>query len=79
MKPVKLKKRLTKKEAEVLKLVGEGNSYGRVARELGISIHTVRTHARAIAAKVQGAPRVTPQRILIKLHHWRLAKPKAGD
>jgi DNA-binding CsgD family transcriptional regulator len=38
--------RLTPREAEVLRLIARGCTYARVADQLGISEHTVRTHVK---------------------------------
>ena len=46
---------LTVREIEVLRLIARGCTYSRVARELGMSAHTVGTH-------VKNAYRCTRQR-----------------
>jgi DNA-binding CsgD family transcriptional regulator len=38
--------RLTVREMEVLRLIARGCTYSRVARELGMSAHTVSTHVK---------------------------------
>ena len=38
--------RLTVREIEVLRLIARGCTYSRVARELGMSAHTVGTHVK---------------------------------
>ncbi|MCW5610483.1 MAG: response regulator transcription factor [Rubrivivax sp.] len=43
---------LTPKEAEVLALVARGFSFREIARRLEVSLSTVRTHVRAIYAKL---------------------------
>ncbi|MFJ1752009.1 response regulator transcription factor [Kitasatospora sp. NPDC088134] len=41
----------SRRELEVLRLVGEGASYALIARRLGLSPHTVDTYLRRIRAK----------------------------
>jgi DNA-binding CsgD family transcriptional regulator len=41
-------KGLTAREAQVFKFMARGLSYSEIARELGLSLHTVRTHIRHI-------------------------------
>ena len=38
--------RLSRREAEVLRLIARGRTYAQVARELGMSLHTVGTHVK---------------------------------
>jgi len=44
---------LTTRELDVLRSLVDGNSYKQVADDLGISIHTVRTHVRGLYRKLQ--------------------------
>lgn len=44
--------RLTPREADVLRGLGDGHDARQVARALGISVHTARDHIRAIMAKL---------------------------
>lgn len=44
---------LTEREQAVLRCLVQGMSYKRIARHLDISIHTVRTHIRAVYSKLQ--------------------------
>jgi DNA-binding NarL/FixJ family response regulator len=44
--------RLTDKEGAVLKMLADGHAAGRIARDMDISIFTVRTHIRAILSKL---------------------------
>jgi DNA-binding NarL/FixJ family response regulator len=44
---------LTDREQDVLRELVQGFSYRQVASQLGISIHTVRTHVRALYKKLQ--------------------------
>jgi two-component system, NarL family, nitrate/nitrite response regulator NarL len=48
---------LTPREAEILTLVGQGMSNKAVARELGISVHTVKFHLEALFAKLEATSR----------------------
>jgi len=48
---------LTPREAEILRLVGEGLSNKAVARRLGISVHTVKFHLEALFAKLDATSR----------------------
>jgi DNA-binding NarL/FixJ family response regulator len=52
MQPAKDIDRLTPYEMRVLKLLADGNTYGRVAQNLGISVNTVRFHIRSIYEKL---------------------------
>lgn len=45
-------KSLTKREAEVFRLVGEGFSSHEIASRLGVSVHTVLTHRKRLAKKL---------------------------
>lgn len=46
---------LTPRETEVARLVVRGMSRKGIARELGISVHTVDEHIQTAAAKLPGA------------------------
>jgi two-component system nitrate/nitrite response regulator NarL len=48
---------LTPREAEILTLVGQGMSNKAVARQLGISVHTVKFHLEALFAKLEATSR----------------------
>jgi two-component system, NarL family, nitrate/nitrite response regulator NarL len=48
---------LTPREAEILTLVGQGMSNKAVARQLGISVHTVKFHLEALFAKLDATSR----------------------
>jgi two-component system, NarL family, nitrate/nitrite response regulator NarL len=48
---------LTPREAEILTLVGQGMSNKAVARNLGISVHTVKFHLEALFAKLEATSR----------------------
>ncbi len=43
---------LTKRQTDVVLLIAEHKTYPEVARELGISQSTVRTHVNMVAAKL---------------------------
>ncbi len=45
--------KLSARETEVLRLVAEGHSSDRIARDLDISIHTVRNHVRSFRRKLK--------------------------
>jgi LuxR family transcriptional regulator, maltose regulon positive regulatory protein len=42
---------LSPRETEILRLTDEGKSYKEIAAQLGISIHTVKTHTKRILVK----------------------------
>jgi DNA-binding CsgD family transcriptional regulator len=46
---------LTRAEAAILPALIAGETTSAVARALGLSTHTVRTHVRAVLAKTQAA------------------------
>jgi two-component system, NarL family, nitrate/nitrite response regulator NarL len=48
---------LTPREREILALVGQGLSNKSVARQLGISVHTVKFHLEALFAKLDATSR----------------------
>lgn len=48
---------LTRRQREILQLYADGNSTARVARSLGLSAETVRTHTKAILARLQARDR----------------------
>ena len=48
---------LTRRQREILQLYADGNSTARVARKLGLSAETVRTHTKAILARLQARDR----------------------
>ena len=48
---------LTPREAEILTLVGQGMSNKAVARQLGISVHTVKFHLEALFGKLDATSR----------------------
>jgi len=48
---------LTPREAEILTLVGQGMSNKAAARQLGISLHTVKFHLEALFAKLDATSR----------------------
>ncbi len=48
---------LTRRQREILQLYADGNSTARVARSLGLSAETVRTHTKAILARLKARDR----------------------
>ena len=48
---------LTRRQREILQLYADGNSTARVARNLGLSAETVRTHTKGILARLQARDR----------------------
>ena len=55
--PTQLVEELTPREIQVLRLMAEGQSNKTIARELGISEHTVKFHVNAILGKLNVASR----------------------
>lgn len=55
--------KLTERELEVLQNIGDGLTHFQVARRLGITEHTVRTHLRAIDAKYVELGREVPNTV----------------
>ena len=53
----------TSRELEVLRLVARGHTLDEVARQLGVSRHTVRTFVRRIYAKLQVKSRADAVRV----------------
>ena len=49
---------LTKREIEVIKLVSQGLENSEIAKELGISIHTVKANLEAIYYKLNAKNRI---------------------
>jgi two-component system nitrate/nitrite response regulator NarL len=49
---------LTRREAQILKSLAEGAANREIARRMGISPHTVRTHIQSILAKLQAHTRL---------------------
>jgi DNA-binding NarL/FixJ family response regulator len=47
-----MKKLITSREQEILKLMAEGMSSKSIANELGVSFHTVQTHRKNILRKL---------------------------
>jgi ATP/maltotriose-dependent transcriptional regulator MalT len=44
---------LTAREVDVLRLLARGHTYSRVSDELGVSLHTVASHAKNIYRKFE--------------------------
>lgn len=63
--------RLTPRQREVLELVGEGLSYGKVAFRLGISRRTVEVYVRQIIPHIEPylpAERFTPRAAIMRYY-----------
>lgn len=58
---------LTPRQRDVFALLRRGLRYNQVAEELGISVHTVKTHVQDIAEKLPGEGIDLQKKILI----WR--------
>jgi DNA-binding NarL/FixJ family response regulator len=54
--------RLTPREDQVARLVGEGLSYKAIGHELGISARTVEHHVHRLARLVGDSEKLTPYR-----------------
>jgi len=65
--------RLTPREMQVLRLLGEGRTNQNIGHTLGISSHTVRTHLQAIFRKL-GANQRT-EAIVLAMHAGLLDDP----
>jgi len=61
--------RLTRREAEVLRLIALGRSYAQVADQLGMSVNTVGTHIKNAYRKldVHSAPAAVMRAIELQL------------
>lgn len=67
---------LTAREAQLLHLVGTGASHAQIARELHISLNTVKTHLRSARTKL-GAERTGEAVALARSARW--LAPEAGQ
>ncbi|MCW3126849.1 MAG: two component transcriptional regulator, LuxR family [Bacteroidetes bacterium] len=56
---IKKIKSLTRRELEIVKLIGEGYTTQQLAKELFISIETVRTHRKRILYKTKAKNMMT--------------------
>ena len=45
--------RLTARETDVLQLMARGHTYSQIGEELGVSLHTVASHAKNIYRKLK--------------------------
>nr|WP_229219492.1 response regulator transcription factor [Duganella sp. BJB1802] len=61
---------LSKREIEVLRLVGEGNSNQRVADQLGLSEDTIKAHMKAILQKLDARDRTHAVMIALRRGYW---------
>ncbi|GCC52769.1 hypothetical protein SanaruYs_30080 [Chryseotalea sanaruensis] len=50
--PNNMKKLITHREQEILKLMAQGMSSKNIANELGVSFHTIQTHRKNILRKL---------------------------
>ena len=57
---------LTAREVEVLRLVAQGLSDAEVAARLYVSVHTVKTHLRAVYGKLGVASRSAATRVALQ-------------
>jgi two-component system nitrate/nitrite response regulator NarL len=62
-----LAEQLTAREVEVLQLLAEGASSGRIAEQLGVSPNTVRTHVQGILSKLQVHSRLEAAAFAVRL------------
>jgi two-component system, NarL family, nitrate/nitrite response regulator NarL len=62
---------LTQKERVVLRMIVNGSAAARIARDLGISTFTVRTHIRSILSKLGVHTQLEAVRLALK-NHWDL-------
>jgi DNA-binding NarL/FixJ family response regulator len=81
---------LTEREHQILVMANKGYSYEEVARTLGISIHTVRTHVKRryaklqVNSKTQASVGTSPQRATIMARSimsrliWDLSSPRSA-
>lgn len=59
--------KLSARETEVLRLVAAGHSSDRIARDLDISIHTVRNHVRSFRRKLEAKTKL--EAVVTAMHH----------
>ena len=57
--------RFTRRELQIMELILRQKGYSEIARELAISYHTVRTHARNITIKSNMSRRELKKRLLL--------------
>jgi len=74
---------LTARESEVLQLLGRGQNNKSIARDMAISLGTVKTHVKAIMAKLDAESRthavtVAAHRGLLALAQAPLVQPRVG-
>jgi two-component system, NarL family, nitrate/nitrite response regulator NarL len=62
-----LAEQLTAREVEVLQLLAEGASSGRISEQLGVSPNTVRTHVQGILSKLQVHSRLEAAAFAVRL------------
>ena len=71
---VDLKEALTRREGEVLKLIGRGLSNKEIARELNLSLATVKHHVRHVLEKLQ-LPRRAQAMCRVRETPWIASSP----
>ena len=62
-----MKKHITERETEVLKLCAEGLSNPEIAEQLHISVHTVKAHISNILEKLEASSRSNAAVVGVKL------------
>lgn len=64
--------RLTPREADVVRLIARGFTYPRIAKHLGVSLHTVTTHVKSAYRKldVHSAGAAVMRAVELELLTW---------
>lgn len=62
---------LTEQQEKVAKLIGERMTYEAIGEQLGMSPHTARAHAMAVAAKLPNPHNLPTQRLILA---WIVAR-----
>jgi DNA-binding NarL/FixJ family response regulator len=74
--PDDLRSKLTTRELEILRLVGEGKRNKLIGRELGISERTVRTHVSNVLRKASLTSRT--EAAVLAVREGLVDRPEAG-
>ncbi len=69
---------VTARERDVLEWLAHGCTYDEVARLLGVSTNTVRSHVRALYTKLHAASKVEAVREAIRLDLLRVPTPRSA-